>query len=421
MMRILTERVSSLPLAPLLQALAMSRATYYRDLVCSDKKRAADVANEQNVTVPIEPAPEATNEQNVTVPIESAAEATNGPGAAGQADAVPVEVVDTPSRCRVPGRALTLEEREEVRQLLYGPRFLDSTPTDVFATLLDEGEFYCSTRTMYRLLEHDGANAPRTRARRHTHYARPELLATRPNQLWSWDITKLKGPTTWTYFHLYVIIDVFSRYVVGYMVANQESKELAKQFIDETLAKQNILPGQLTVHADRGAAMTSKPVALLLSDLGVAKTHSRPHVSNDNPYSESQFKTLKYRPGFPERFGSIEQAREICSELFDWYNNQHHHGGIALLTPATVHYGKAESTIAKRQDLLDTAYRLHPERFVNRPPRHPQLPEAVWINAPTPPEKEGESQTGGEAEHEALAAPKGSGSLTAHKSDVSRP
>jgi putative transposase len=390
-MRILTERVPSLPLAPLLQALTMSRATYYRDIVCSDKELVADVTDEQTPAEPTELTPDAAGCRE----------------AIGPADAAPTEVVDTPSRCRVPGRALSLGEREEVRQLLYGPRFLDSTPTDVFATLLDEGEFYCSIRTMYRLLEHDGANAPRTRARTHIHYERPELLATRPNQLWSWDITKLKGPTTWTYFHLYVIIDVFSRYVVGYMLAHQESKELAKQFIDETLAKQNILPGQLTVHADRGAAMTSKPVALLLSDLGVAKTHSRPHVSNDNPYSESQFKTLKYRPGFPERFGSIEQAREICSELLDWYNNQHHHGGIALLTPAAVHYARAESTIAKRQDLLDAAYRLHPERFVNHPPRHPQLPAAVWINAPAPAPDEGEGQCEAQA--------------TAHTSDPACP
>lgn len=270
--------------------------------------------------------------------------------------------------------------------MLYGERFIDDTPTEVYATLLDEGIYHCSVRTMYRLLKEDGANRVpsgwRGRAKRRTVYSKPELLATGPNQLWSWDITRLKGPRAWTYFYLYVIMDVFSRYVVGFMVAYQESQALAKELIDHTLAKHRIAPGQLTLHADRGSAMTSKSVALLLSDLGVVKTHSRPHVSNDNPYSEAQFKTLKYRPEFPDRFGTVEGARQVSAALIAWYNGEHHHGGIALLTPAMVHYGRAVEVIEARQSQLDAAYLAHPQRFVNHPPLHPELPAAVWINPP---------------------------------------
>lgn len=292
----------------------------------------------------------------------------------------------TPARaCPVPGRRLCEEERETVRQLLYSNRFVDRTPTEVFPALLDEGIYHCSIRTMYRLLKEEGATTPRTRARQHAAYEKPELLAVGHNQLWSWDITRLKGPRPWTYFYLYVIMDVFSRCVVGFMVAYQESQALAKELIEQTLRKQGIEPDQLTIHADRGSAMTSRSVALLLSDLGVVKTHSRPHVSNDNPYSEAQFKTLKYRPEFPDRFGAIEGARDVCARLFEWYNAEHHHGGIALLTPAMVHYGQANEVIAQRQLRLDAAYLAHPERFVNRPPRHPALPEAVWINPPVAP------------------------------------
>jgi len=283
------------------------------------------------------------------------------------------------------GRSLSEEERRVVREVLYGERFRDQTPPQIYAALLDDGIYHCSVRTLYRLLAEDAANLPRTRARTHTAYAKPELLAQRPNQLWSWDITKLKGPQKWTYFHLYVILDVFSRYVVGFLLANQESQEIAREFIDQTLAKQAILPGQLTLHADRGASMTSKSVALLLTDLGVVKTHSRPHTSNDNPYSEAQFKTLKYRPEFPERFGSLEGAREACSALFAWYNGEHHHSGIALLTPAMVHYGRATEVITARQRHLDAAYALHPERFVRHAPVHPLLPKAVYINPPIAP------------------------------------
>ena len=256
-----------------------------------------------------------------------------------------------PRVCNIAGRRLSDSERAQVREVLYSERFVDQTPTEIYATLLDEGIYHCSVRTLYRLLASDKANLPRTRAKRHTAYTKPELLATGPNQLWSWDITRLKGPSPWTYFYLYVIIDVYSRYVVGYMVAYKESQELAKAFIDETLSKHGILPGQLTLHADRGSAMTGKAVALLLSDLGVVKTHSRPHTSNDNPYSEAQFKTLKYRPEFPDRFGSIEGARALCEQLLTWYNGEHHHGGIVLLTPA-------EELLAKLEQLQETMDQL---------------------------------------------------------------
>jgi putative transposase len=282
----------------------------------------------------------------------------------------------------VPGRALTPQERTEVYRHLYDDRFIDRSVQEIWATLLDEGIYLCSRRTLYRLLAADRTHTRRPRAPRN--YTKPELLATHVNQLWSWDITKLKGSSTWTYFHLYVMLDVYSRYVVGWMVAYQESQELAKQFIEETLRKQNIPAGQLTVHADRGSAMTSKSVALLLSDLGVVKTHSRPHVSNDNPYSEAQFKTLKYRPEFPDRFQTIEEARTLVAELITWYNGEHHHAGIALLTPLMVHNGQAEAVIARRQSQLDRAYAANPQRFVNAPPKHASLPEAVWINPPVP-------------------------------------
>ena len=271
-----------------------------------------------------------------------------------------------------------------VRSILYGDDYVDQTPTQIYAALLDKSIYHCSPRTMYRILEQDGPCPERTRNRTHTHYEQPEMLATRPNELWSWDITRLKGPARYHWFQLYVILDVFSRYVVSWMVADRENQELAAELIDYAIASQKIQPGTLTIHADRGAAMTSRSVAILLSDLGVTKTHSRPHCSNDNPYSEAQFKTLKYRPEFPARFGSIEDARATCKQLFTWYNGEHYHSGIALLTPAAVHYGQAYAIIAQRQTALDAAYRAHPERFVNKPPRHPDLPTAVWINPPEP-------------------------------------
>ena len=222
---------------------------------------------------------------------------------------------------------------------------------------------------MYRLLKQSGQLRERRDQLTHPPYRKPELLATGPNQLWSWDITKLRGPAKWTYYYLYVILDVFSRYVVGWMLAPRESAELAKRLIGETCRKFDVPEGQLTIHADRGSSMTSKPVAFLLADLGVTKTHSRPHVSDDNPYSESQFRTMKYRPEFPDRFGSIQDGRAFCQRFFPWYNDEHRHSGIGLLTPATLHFGLADQAQQQRQTVLSAAYQQHPERFVRRPPR----------------------------------------------------
>jgi putative transposase len=281
-----------------------------------------------------------------------------------------------------PDRSLSESERQQVLEVLHADRFVDQPPGEIYATLLDEGVYLCSVRTLYRILEAEGEVRERRDQARHPAYAKPELLATQPNQLWSWDITKLLGPAKWTYYYLYVILDVFSRYGVGWMVAHRESAELAKRLIRESCRKQGIVAEQLTLHADRGSSMKSQEVAMLLADLGVTKTHSRPHVSNDNPYSESQFKTLKYRPEFPARFGSIQDARIFCQEFFTWYNSEHHHSGIGWLTPETVHYGLAQSTLSARQQVLDEAYQRHPERFVKQPPAVGVLPEAVWINPP---------------------------------------
>jgi len=289
-------------------------------------------------------------------------------------------------------RALGIEEQQVVLAELRSERFVDQAPAAVYAGLLDEGRYLCSERTMYRLLLAAGELRERRDQLRHPAYAKPELLATRPNELWSWDITKLLGPAKWTYFYLYVLLDVFSRYVVGWMVAHRESATLAKKLIEASLKKQAIQRGQLTVHADRGTSMTSKPVALMLADLGVTKTHSRPQVSNDNPFSEAQFKTLKYRPEFPDRFGCIEDSRAHCVGFFDWYNNEHYHSGLALLTPTTVHYGKTAVVLAQRREILATAYAQHPERFVRRVPRPAEPPKAVWINPPKPVDASGELQ-----------------------------
>lgn len=281
-----------------------------------------------------------------------------------------------------PLRSLSVIERQQILDVLHTDRFVDKAPLEVYATLLDEGVYHCSVRTMYRILGAAGEVRERRNQVRHPHYKAPELLATGPNQVWSWDITKLLGPAKWMYFYLYVILDIFSRYVVGWMIAHQESSALAKRLIAETCEKQNIQRGQLGIHADRGSSMKSKPVALLLSDLGVTKTHSRPHVSNDNPYSESQFKTLKYRPGFPERFGSIQDSRSFCQGFFHWYNIEHRHSGISLLTPEMLHYGKSDAVIAQRRIVLASAFGTHPERFVRGLPLPASKPEAAWINKP---------------------------------------
>jgi len=283
---------------------------------------------------------------------------------------------------RTPARALSRPERERVLHVLHEPRFTDLAPAEIYATLLDEGTYLCSERTMYRMLAAEGEVRERRAQRRHPVYQAPELLATTPNELWSWDITKLKGPAKWNYFHLYVVLDVFSRFVVGWLVAHRESATLAERLITACCERQGILPDQLTIHADRGSAMISKSVALLLADLGVTKTHSRPHVSNDNPYSESQFKTLKYRPDFPERFGSIQHARSHAEVFFTWYNREHRHSGIGLLTPFDVHHGRAEERRNQRAAVLRAAYLATPERFVRQLPEPPALPTAAWINPP---------------------------------------
>jgi len=284
----------------------------------------------------------------------------------------------------VPARALSEPEREAVLGVLHSERFVDCSPAQVWATLLDEGRYLASERTFYRLLaaRHGGVRERRDQLT-HPAYAKPELLAQRPNELWSWDISKLKGPAKWTYFYLYVILDVFSRYAVGWTVQHRENAQLAKALIGQAAEQQQITREQLTVHADRGPAMTSKPVAFLLADLGVLRSHNRPYTSTDNPYSEAHFKTLKYRPEFPDRFQNIEHARSFCRTFFDWYNHQHRHSGIGLMTPAAVHHGQAKALHAERQRVLQAAYAQTPERFVRRPPTPPALPTAVWINKPT--------------------------------------
>jgi putative transposase len=279
-------------------------------------------------------------------------------------------------------RALAASERAAVLETLNSERFADKAPAEIYATLLDEGRFLCSTRTMYRILADEGQVRERRNQLRHPNYKKPELLATRPNQLWSWDITKLRAGEKSSHFSLYVILDVFSRRVVGWLVATGESALLADQLIAETCAKEKIVPGQLTLHADRGSSMTSKPVGFLLADLGVTKTHSRPHVSDDNPYSEAQFKTLKYRPEFPDRFGSLEDARFFCQRFFDWYNREHRHSGIAMLAPDDVHYGRAARVLDQRRVVLAAAYAAHPERFVRHAPTPREVPTQVWINRP---------------------------------------
>ena len=281
-------------------------------------------------------------------------------------------------------RALSHKERQSVLDILHSDRFVDTAPAEVSATLLDEGRFLASERTMYRLLAQAGESGDRRHQRVHPPYQKPELLATAPNHVWSWDITKLKGPQKGTFFSLYVLLDIYSRYVTGWSLADREQASLAERLIAEATTKQEIPPGQLTVHADRGSAMTSQPVAWLLADLGITKSHSRPHTSNDNPFSEAQFKTLKYQPDFPARFGSLEDARAFCRRFFPWYNTTHRHAGIGYFTPEAIHLGHAPDLHTVRTQVLQSAYDLHPERFVRQVPKPPALPTAVWINPPTP-------------------------------------
>jgi putative transposase len=279
-------------------------------------------------------------------------------------------------------RSLTPAQQEQILAQLHSERFLDCSPRQVWATLLDEDVYLCSWRTMYRLLHQHQAVRERRRQRRHPKYARPELAANGPNQVWTWDITYLKGPIRGQFYYLYVVIDLYSRLVVGWLLADRECEELARRLLEQSYRKHGVQPGQLTVHADRGAPMKSKSVKQLLADLDVAPSHSRPRVSNDNPYSESGFKTMKYSADFPVRFGSLAEAEAFCRDYFVWYNQEHYHTGIALLTPAQVHYGEAEAIQVKRQATLDAAFAAHPERFGHRRPQVARLAEVVWINRP---------------------------------------
>ena len=281
-----------------------------------------------------------------------------------------------------PPRTLSMPERQAVLETLNGQEFCDKAPAEVYATLLDSGMYLCSIRTMYRILQDNGEVRERRDQLRHPEYKKPELLAIGPNQVWSWDITKLLGPAKWTYYYLYVILDIFSRYAVGWMLAQRESAELARKLIEETVWKEGVDPAGLVIHSDRGVAMTSKSVAQLLADLGITKSHSRPHVSDDNPFSEAQFKTLKYRPEFPDFFGCPEDARGFCQAFFQWYNWEHHHTALGLLSPGVVHQGLVEGVLQARGKVLAEAYRAHPERFVAGVPVPKEPPREVWINPP---------------------------------------
>jgi len=324
--------------------------------------------------------------------VRGACEAVGAPQASwyrrNRQSPAPQRPTPVPHRERVQPRALTEAERKEILDELHSDRFVDTSPTEVWAILLDEGRYLGSVSTFYRLLRRASGTRERRKQATHPAKVKPELVATRPNQVWSWDITKLRGPAKWSWFYLYVILDIYSRYVVGWMVASRESGPLAEVLIRQSLAKQGIRRDQLTIHADRGSSMTSKPVVFLLADLGITQSHSRPHVSDDNPFSEAQFKTLKYRPDFPDRFASIEAARLHCQVFFPWYNDEHRHTGLGLHTAADVHHGLAEAIRDKRAGVLDTAYATHPERFVRKPPEPPKLPTTAWINRPDQPEEQ---------------------------------
>lgn len=283
----------------------------------------------------------------------------------------------------IPAHALSSEERTQVRDVLNSERFMDQAPRQVYAALLDEGTYLCHWRTMYRILSAHNEVRERRRLRRHPVYKKPELLATAPNQVWSWDITYLRGEATWIHYPLYTVLDIFSRYVVGWMIAEVESSELAKQLVAETARKQGIQPDQLTLHADNGSPMKGKPLSQLLLDLGITRSHSRPHTSDDNPFSEAQFKTMKYRPNYPDRFEALDHARQWARTFFGWYNDDFYHSGLNLLTPASVHYGEATAVQQQRQMVMWAAYAAHPARFARGAPVVKGAPNAVWINPPS--------------------------------------
>lgn len=284
-------------------------------------------------------------------------------------------------------RALSAEEKTAVLNVLHSERFVDSTPEQIYAILLDEGQYLCSVRTMYRLLKAREESRERRQMATRPAYKKPELLATGPRQVWSWDITRLKGPEKWQWFYLYVILDIFSRYVVGWLLAERETGDLATTLIQTTCERQGIQEGQLVIHSDRGAPMTSHNVTSLMELLGVTPSLGRPSVSDDNPYSESQFKTMKYHPTFPERFDDMGSATAFCRGFFKWYNREHRHSGLGLMTPFAMHFGHAAHLREQRKQVLARAFERHPERFVKGLPQPAELPTAVWINPPVSPEK----------------------------------
>ncbi len=417
------EMAPTVGIAPLCLALGLSRATFYRrshDTLIVPTDRAEIFAKDESARSPevvFDPGTEGANApptervervefdaaRNDTDPLAAPDMESSGavapilpepPSVQDEASPTPPAVLPSPvppptSTTAAPKptlshRALSALERAHVLAVLHEERFQDQAPAEVYATLLDEGRYLCSERTMYRILDENRELRERRNLLRHPTYVAPELMATSPNQLCSLDIAKLKTFVKCQCLHLYVILSVFSRYVVGWMVAEREDGELTKALIDATCERQNIKSGELTFHADNGSAMISQPVAFLLASLGVLKSHSRPHVSDDNPFSEAQFKTLKYRPDFPERFASLEHARTFLREFFAWYNTQHHHVGLALLTPHDVHHGLASERLAQRAQVLSAAYEAHPERFVRRPPKPATPPTAVYINPPKP-------------------------------------
>ena len=325
------------------------------------------------------------NELSTHVTVQAACDALCVPRSAFYRAQSPVEsqMVQAPPAST---RGLPPDERQVVLDTLDGQRFQDSAPREVYATLLDEQIYLCHWRTMYRTpgVAENQQVCERRNQLRHPPYARPELLAAGPNQVWSWDITALRGPAKWSAFYLYDLMDVYSRYVVGWLIATTQSATLAEQLIAQSVAKHTIVPGQLTLHTDNGAPMKAKTVAQLMVDLGVSESHSRPHVSDDNPFSEAQFKTLKYQPDYPDRFVDLPEAQSWARRFFTWYNEEHHHTGLGLLTPAVVHFGHAPEVLAARQLTLDLAFTAHPERFVRGAPTPQALPEAVWINPPKP-------------------------------------
>lgn len=371
-------------ISPICDALGLSTATFYRRRAVAARRRATPTPTPLLIE-PSSPsdlvsrAVPGRDDQTATAPGMTADSCTDSTPARNE---VEPSMTVVPKGKRISHRALSTLECNLVLAALNEERFCNMAPAEVFATLLDEGTYMCSERTMYRILAANAQLRERRNQLRHPQYTAPELMATAPNQLWSWDITKLKTFVKCVYFHLYVILDVYSRYVVGWRVEMCESGELAKDLMETTCERQQIRPGVLSMHADNGPAMISQPVASLLITLDVAKSHSRPHVSDDNPFSEAQFKTLKYRPDFPERFASLQHAREFLRAFFAWYNTEHHHSRLALLTPHDVHHGLVDERLSQRARVLEAAYAANPERFVRSAPTPHRPPATVWINPP---------------------------------------